>query len=144
MGDSLGLLPLTLIYMSHLLITLTRIMDLGSPVSSPEPISVHSCQDSGVSDEPGNWFQIIVVEKKLWEKITRTNLLNSDLELLCKCSDTWTGFHILAIPVGDALWDCSSTFFFPLFFLFSFFFFFFFFFFPTTILSGPYLWNRHS
>ena len=36
----------------------------------------------------------------------------------------------LAIPVGDALWDSSSSFFFSFFF--------------ATILSGPYLWNRHS
>ena len=36
----------------------------------------------------------------------------------------------LAIPVGDALWDCRRSFFFS--------------FFSTTILSGLYLWNRYS
>ena len=41
----------------------------------------------------------------------------------------------LAIPVGDAIWDCRRSFFFL---LFSFFFFF------ATILSGPYLWNHYS
>ena len=40
----------------------------------------------------------------------------------------------LAIPVGDALWDCRCSFFFLNFF---------FFFFPP-LLSGPYLWNRYS
>ena len=35
------------------------------------------------------------------------------------------------IPVGDAIWVCSRSFFF-------------FFFFPATILPGPYLWNRYS
>ena len=39
---------------------------------------------------------------------------------------------LLAIPVGDALWDCRCSFFF-----------FFFLFFPP-LLSGPYLWNRYS
>ena len=43
--------------------------------------------------------------------------------------------HLLAIPVGDALWDCRRSFFFP---------FFFFSFFSATILSGPYLWNHYS
>ena len=36
----------------------------------------------------------------------------------------------LAIPVGDAIWDCRCSFFFS--------------FFSATILSGPYLWNRYS
>ena len=39
---------------------------------------------------------------------------------------------LLAIPIGDALWDCQCSFFF------------FFLFFSATILSGPYLWNHHS
>ena len=42
----------------------------------------------------------------------------------------------LAIPIGDAIWDCRRSFFFL--------FFFFFFFLSATILSGPYLWNRYS
>ena len=42
-----------------------------------------------------------------------------------------TQFSFLAIPVGDALWDCGCSFFF------------FFLFFPP-LLSGPYLWNRYS
>ena len=45
---------------------------------------------------------------------------------------------LLAIPVGDAIWDCSVHFF-PFFF-----FFLFFSFFSATILSGLYLWNRYS
>ena len=40
------------------------------------------------------------------------------------------------------LYGIARVHFFPLFFLF--FFFFFFLFFSTTILSGPYLWNRYS
>ena len=36
--------------------------------------------------------------------------------------------YLLAIPVGDAIWDCTRSFPPP----------------PTTILSGPYLWNRYS
>ena len=40
-------------------------------------------------------------------------------------------FFLLAIPIGDALWDCGRSFFFL--FLFS-----------ATILSGLYLWNRYS
>ena len=47
---------------------------------------------------------------------------------------------LLAIPVGDAIWDCSVHFSF----FFFFFYFFFFLFFSATILSGPYLWNRCS
>ena len=41
-------------------------------------------------------------------------------------------YLLLAIPVGDALWDCRHSFFF------------FFLFFSATILSSPYLWNRYS
>ena len=39
---------------------------------------------------------------------------------------------LLAIPVGDAIWDCGRSFYFILFF------------FCATILSGPCLWNRYS
>ena len=55
--------------------------------------------------------------------------LSEGLQLLFLSS-----IFLLAIPVGvgDALWDCSSSFFF------------FFSFFSATILSGPYLWNRYS
>ena len=38
------------------------------------------------------------------------------------------GGCLLAIPVGDAIWDCRRSFFFSF----------------ATILSGPYLWNRYS
>ena len=37
---------------------------------------------------------------------------------------------LLAIPIGDAIWDCRRSFFFL--------------FYSATILSGPYLWNRYS
>ena len=42
-----------------------------------------------------------------------------------------TAVALLAIPVGDAIWDCRCSFFF------------FFLFFPP-LLSGPYIWNRYS
>ena len=54
-------------------------------------------------------------------------------------STVFTCQFLLAIPVGDALWDSTSSFFF-----FLFFFSFFLPFFSAAILSGPYLWNRHS
>ena len=37
---------------------------------------------------------------------------------------------LLAIPVGDAIWDCRHSFFFL--------------FFSATIMSGPYFWYRYS
>ena len=66
-------------------------------------------------------------------KMSSIEFQSSELDACCftVAGNAFVAIYLLAIAVGDAIWDCRRSFFF------------FFLFFPP-LLSGPYLWNRYS
>ena len=68
---------------------------------------------------------------KFETKVSEHNKISKPLEATIRsCKFPCSPQIFLAIPIGDALWDCQRSFFFL--------------FFSATILSGLYLWTRYS